>query len=314
MGKRITTEEFIERARKVHGDKYDYSKICYKTTHTNVSIICPIHGVFEQTASSHLQGHGCPKCAIEINSSKQRLGLNAFLKKSVEVHGNKYDYSKVNYINNSTKVCINCPIHGEFWQRPDKHLSGRGCWKCANEHISELRHDTFDDFVKKANIVHGNRFLYHKETYVNSKTKSLITCKKHGDFWQVPASHLSGVGCPLCNESKLEKKVALKLQENNIEFVRGYKTKWLDKQHLDFYLPQYNIAIECQGEQHFKHKKCWDKVKRNSLQHRIELDKRKLELCNKHNVKVLYYSDKKYLDNIITDENNLLEIIKKNDL
>lgn len=246
MGKRITTEDFIERARKVHGDKYDYSKICYKTTHTNVSIICPIHGVFEQTASSHLQGHGCPKCAIEINSSKQRLGLNAFLKKSVEVHGNKYDYSKVNYINNSTKVCINCPIHGEFWQ--------------------------------------------------------------------VPASHLSGVGCPLCNESKLEKKVALKLQENNIEFVRGYKTKWLDKQHLDFYLPQYNIAIECQGEQHFKHKKCWDKVKRNSLQHRIELDKRKLELCNKHNVKVLYYSDKKYLDNIITDENNLLEIIKKNDL
>ena len=309
MGKKLTTQEFIERARKIHGDKYDYSKVEYINSQVKICIICPIHGEFWQRPNDHMSGKGCSMCGN--NTTKT---LEQFIEEAKTVHGDKYNYSKVEYTNNHTKVRIICPIHGEFYQTPEKHLLGRGCWKCANKHISELRHDTFDDFVKKANVVHGDKFTYHRDTYVNSKTKTLITCEKHGNFWQLPSSHLSGVGCPLCNESKLEKKVALKLQKNNIEFVRGYKSKWLDKQHLDFYLPQHNIAIECQGEQHFKHKKCWDKTKRNSLQHRIELDRRKLELCTEHDIKLLYFSDKKYEDNIITDENKLIEEIKKYDL
>ena len=314
MGKKLTTEQFIERARKIHGDKYDYSKVEYNGNHTKVCIICSLHGEFWQTPAIHLKGCECPKCIIEKNSFKQRLGIESFIKRAREIHGDKYDYSKVDYINNRTKVHIICPKHGEFWQTPVKHLIGRGCRKCANERISEFRHDTFDDFVNKAVKVHGNKFEYHKETYVNSLNKILITCKIHGNFWQVPSSHLRGVGCPFCKESKLERNVAFKLQENEIEFVRSYKADWLDKQHLDFYLPQYNIAIECQGEQHFKAKKCWDKAERNSLEHRIDLDKQKLKLCEEHNIKLLYFSDKQYKDNIITNENKLLEEIKKYDI
>lgn len=132
-----TTEQFIEEAKKVHGDKYDYSKVEYINNHTNVCIICPEHGEFYQTPQHHInRKHGCPKCVKISTKIKHTLGIESFIKKSKQIHGSKYDYSKVEYVNSKTKVCVICPEHGEFFQTPSVHLRGCGCPKCAHEEHS----------------------------------------------------------------------------------------------------------------------------------------------------------------------------------
>jgi len=122
--KRLTTEEFIEKSIKVHGDRYDYSLVEYKNAHTKVKIICKEHGVFEQTPNTHLNGSGC----LECGGTKQ-LNTKKFIKKAKEIHGKKYDYSLVNYINAKTKIKIICTNHGEFEQTPNSHLNSCGLSK-----------------------------------------------------------------------------------------------------------------------------------------------------------------------------------------
>jgi hypothetical protein len=129
MSRKLTTEEFIEKAKKVHGDRYDYSEVKYTNTKTKIKIICFTHSVFQQTPRNHLQGQGCPKCANNIPLTKED-----FTKKARDIHGDKYDYSKVDYQNNHTKVEITCPVHGPFWQSPEKHINRKhGCQKCKAE-------------------------------------------------------------------------------------------------------------------------------------------------------------------------------------
>ena len=135
MPKRLTTEEFIAKARAVHGDRYDYSKVEYVNSKIKVTIVCPDHRDFEQTPSSHLQSSGCPDCATET----KRKTTEEFKAKARTVHGNKYDYSKVEYKNTRTDIIITCPEHGhgDFEQRPSHHLQGRGCPQCAESLVSE---------------------------------------------------------------------------------------------------------------------------------------------------------------------------------
>lgn len=130
--KRLTTEEFITRAREVHGDKYDHSLVEYVNWCTPVKIICPIHGVFEQTPGNHVHGKGCPQCARKQSSEQKRLGAEDFITRAREVHGDRYDYSLVVYINNFTRIKIICPEHGVFEQRPAMHLHKKhGCPQCS---------------------------------------------------------------------------------------------------------------------------------------------------------------------------------------
>ena len=132
-------KEFIEKAKEVHGDKYDYSKVEYVNNHTKVCIICPEHDEFWQTPNNHVHGQGCPYCYKQGIGKKikneKRIKIKTikkdFVEKAKEIHGDKYDYSKVNYINRNTKVCIICPEHGEFWQTPKNHLCGQGCPHCG---------------------------------------------------------------------------------------------------------------------------------------------------------------------------------------
>ena len=188
MPKRLTTEEFIEKAREIHGDKYNYSKVVYKSNKIKVCIICPKHGEFWQKPNDHLNGRGCPSC-----SGLKKLSLEEFIRRAKEVHGDKYDYSKVNYINSNTKVCIICLEHGEFWQNPHDHLNGNGCPKC----ISTFKLTT-KEFIRRAKDVHGDKYDYSKTKYVNKRTKICIICPEHGEFWQLPSSHLTGSGCSKC--------------------------------------------------------------------------------------------------------------------
>jgi superfamily II DNA or RNA helicase len=190
MSRKLTTEEFIKRAKEVHGDKYDYSKVEYKSAKEKVCIICPLHGEFWQIPSNHLHGYGCPKC-----SGKNRT-TEDFIAEARKIHGDKYDYSKVEYVNTKTKVCIICPEHGEFWQNPCDHLIGKGCPKCSGVNKSNT-----EEFVKKAKEIHGDKYDYSKVFYINNKTKVCIICTEHGEFWQTPINHLNGQGCPICCES-----------------------------------------------------------------------------------------------------------------
>lgn len=122
--RKLTTEEFVQKSREVHGDKYDYSKVDYKSGKDKVCIICPTHGEFYQAPSNHLRGQGCFGCSNSVPTTKE------FIKRAKEIHGSRYDYSKVDYKGNKTKITITCPVHGNFEQQPANHLHGQGCPTC----------------------------------------------------------------------------------------------------------------------------------------------------------------------------------------
>ena len=193
MVKKYTLKSFIEKARETHNDKYNYSKVNYVNIKTKICIICPKHGEFWQTPHDHLCGQGCPKCGNEKIAKIKQYTTEDFIQKAKEVHGDMYDYSKVNYINPLTKVCIVCPEHGEFWQKPANHLHGQGCPKCG-------RLGTTEAFIKRSKSVYGDKYDYSKTKYFTYIKPLLLKCNKCGhEFWQTPQKHFYGHGCPYCN-------------------------------------------------------------------------------------------------------------------
>lgn len=307
--KKITTTEFIKKAEKIHGDKYDYSKINYINATTKICIICPIHGEFWQEPRVHLSGGGCKLCANEYIANKNTKNIEYFISKAKQIHGDKYDYSKVKYKNILKKVCIICPKHGEFWQTPDNHLHGHGCRKCLFEKLTNINKSNKEEFIEKAKQIHGDKYDYSKVEYKNCDTNVKIVCPTHGEFEQTPYNHLHSSGCPHCKNWKLEEEISKFLENNNISFIRQKKFKWLGRQSLDIYIPQYNIAIECQGEQHFRPINYFGGIK--GFKKRVELDNLKNKLCKENGIKILYYSKKEMGKNIITNKKNILEEIKK---
>ena len=147
---------------------------------------------------------------------------------------------------------------------------------------------TKEDFIKRAREIHENKYDLSKVKYVNNHTKVCIICPEHGEFWQTVSMHLQGNGCPKCKQSHLEKEIEIFLEKNNIKYVYQKRFDWLGLQSLDFYLPDYNIAIECQGEQHFNEVLFFKNV---TLEKRIKLDERKYDLCKEHNINILYYTN-----------------------
>lgn len=204
MNKKLTKEEFIEKARNVHGDKYDYSKVKYIDNKTEIIIICPIHGEFKQTPNKHLLGHGCINCI-----KNKRYTNESFKERAIEIHDNKYDYSKLDVNNRDEKgrVCIICPIHGEFWQKPEKHLQGKGCKECGRERIKIKLSSTKEEFIKRAIKIHGDKYDYSKVKYNNANSDVIITCKIHGDFKQTPSKHLLGQECPKCKNHNITNEI-----------------------------------------------------------------------------------------------------------
>jgi len=192
MTESLTTSIFITKARKIHGNKYDYSRINYRTAHTKVVIVCSQHGPFEQTPNNHIRGKGCAKC-----SGKYHLTTKEFIDSARLVHGNRYDYSPTIFKTQSSKVQITCPAHGLFEQRADHHLSGHGCIKCAGKD----RYTT-QEYIDKVKRVHNYRYDYSQVNYRNAYTKIIIVCPEHGPFEQAPSGHLEGRGCPKCGGSQ----------------------------------------------------------------------------------------------------------------
>lgn len=256
MGKKLTTEEFIERARKVHGDRYDYSFVEYIGNQNKVKILCDKHKLFEQRPSAHMMGMGCKKCADEADGKRRRGTLEQFIEKSIKAHGNKYKYTKSVYIDSKTEICISCDNHGDFFQIPHHHTRGHGCPRCSKYNDYTI---TTKRFIEKAILVHGDTFDYSLTEYEGTNKKIIIICKKHKHkFSQTASNHLGGQGCPKCRSSRGERAIRNFLKNNNIKFDEqkkfetciNPKTGW--KLRFDFYLPDYDMLIEFDGEQHFK--------------------------------------------------------------
>lgn len=224
----------------------------------------------------------------------------------------KYVFDEETFIDSHTKMRVYCPKHGEFWMSP-KNLMRCECRKCSYEKRAINNRLTTDDFIKKAQNIHGLKYDYSKVEYKNAKDKVCLICLKHGEFWQTPNDHLSGKGCPSCNESHLEREVKNILDKNNIEYISQYKIKWLRKQSLDFYLSDYNIVIECQGKQHFGFGGWSENF---NFKQQFELDKIKKELCELNNLKIIYVVDNNLVDKIpdfITYKEDVISIKELDD-
>ena len=318
---RITTEEFIKRAKEVHGNKYDYSKVEYKSSRTKVCIICPEHGEFWQTPMKHLSRQGCPKCGLKkIWNKRGRTSIEQYVKEAQKIHGDKYDYSKVDFKRKNSKVCIICPEHGEFWQTLNKHINSKqGCPKCVG------KNKTTEDFIEEARKVHGDKYDYSKIQYKRSNIKVCIIChevdkdgNEHGEFWQTPSNHLWGKTCPKCaNEHNVYEMKLLKLIKDNFpqeEIIYQYRNKdVLGKKSIDIYFPKYKIGIEYQGRQHFISVTKFGGLK--TLEETQKRDLKKYEECVKNDINLLYFTynikekPEKYISNIFTNFNELKEEI-----
>ena len=220
-------------------------------------------------------------------------------------------------MNNYTKVCIICPKpkHGEFWQTPHNHTKGNGCPKCKNVYVP-----TMEEWIAYADKLHKGKYDYSKVDYINNYTKVCIKCHEHGEFWQRPSDHTQGAGCPKCNLSHLERSVMNYLDDVGITYDYQKRFKWLGKQSLDFYLPDYKVGIECQGKQHFFPIDFAGKGVEwacKKFAYTISRDKRKKALCEKHDIKLLYFGDTPNYDTFLgeavhDDVQYLIDYLKNN--
>jgi very-short-patch-repair endonuclease len=239
MTRKLTQEQIINKSIETHGNKYNYSKTIYKNAITKVIIICNKHGEFMQLAYSHISGAGCKKCSIEYISNLHRLSPDKFINKANKIHNNKYDYSKVEYINSQTKIIIICKEHGEFIQKPNEHLRGCGCTKCGKISMINKQSKTQEQFIKEANNIHKNQYDYSKAVYKNSHTKVIIICLIHGEFQQDAQSHLSGTGCMDCFGNR-KNTIEQFIKESNIIHINKY-----DYSKVNYINCDTNIIIIC---------------------------------------------------------------------
>ena len=240
MNQNNKTLKWIEKAKLVHGNKYDYSKVVYKKSCEKVIIICKEHNEFEQIAAGHLRGNNCKKCATKNVGISQKTNILDFINRSNIIHNNKYDYSKVVYKNSDTKVIFICLEHGEFEQLPSEHLKGRGCKKCGIIKNSKNNTNTTINWIKKAKLIHENKYDYSKIEYIHSEQKLIIICPEHGEFEQIASNHLRGYGCKQCfYDKKLKSKEQFII---DINLIHGDK---YDYSKVNYINSKEKIIIIC---------------------------------------------------------------------
>lgn len=290
MSKKLTTEEFIEKAKLIHGDRYDYSLVEYTGNKNKIRILCKEHGVFLQTPSNHLNSHICVYC-----SGLNKKSNTEFIKELKIKHGNKYDYSLVEYNGNKKDILIICKEHGNFKQSAITHLRGSICPKCN----IVLQSKTNEWFITKCKLIHHNRYDYSNTLYKNARTNVDIICKIHGVFSQNSRSHLNGKGCPVCKNSKGELYIINYLNKNNIiyNFQKTFDDcKNVNSLPFDFYLPELNICIEFNGRQHYEPVSIFGG--KNGFELQKIRDNIKKEYCHNNNILLItikFDEDIKYI-------------------
>lgn len=285
---KYNTEIFIEKAKLIHGNKYDYSKAYYINSQTKVCIICPKHGEFWQKPYSHLNGNGCPSCV-----GLKKRDSESFIEKAISVHGNRYDYSKTKYVNKRSKVIITCKIHGDFEQAANNHLRGQGCPLCGKKYASEYRKNDFSHFIKESTNRFGEKysFPYIEKEYENSHSKITIKCNDCGtEFEKIACDHLTSPqgGCPSCfskiskPENEIYEYIVSLIGKDNVikndrESIKPFE--------IDIYIPKYKIGIEYNGL--FWHSEKCIKNKNYHLE--------KTEMCENNGIRLIQIFEDEYL-------------------
>lgn len=248
-----TKEDFVARAVVVHGNKYDYSMVDYRGSFSEVSVVCPEHGIFKTKPNNHLQGRGCPPCGRKSASIKRSATFSHFLSSAKKIHGERYEYSESSFKKMSGTTTITCQEHGEFYQNAHDHVAGAGCPSCAEEKVklfNESRSMDSCHFIEKAQNTHGSRYGYDLVDYKRNSEPVKIICPEHGEFKQRPDSHYAGSGCPKCSSgnrvSKEEGEVfaifsslASDAEQSNRKLIAPYE--------LDMVSCKHGIAIEING-------------------------------------------------------------------
>jgi hypothetical protein len=298
-----TKDKFEEDAKEIHGEKYKYHLVEYKTAHTPIKIWCPIHGEFEQTPNAHLAGKGCDDCG----GSKLKTTAK-FIQEANDVHDYFYTYPFADYKNAFTPIKICCPIHGEFEQPPHSHLTGYGCGTCGGTKLK-----TLEEFIEEAELVHDKKYTYPLAEYKGGHVPIKICCPKHGEFEQPPSSHLAGHGCPKCITSRGEIKILGILKKLSIKNKPQYKNetcrgkKWLLPFDFGILDDDGNVLglIEYQGVQHFRPiyfgKGMTKEAAERSFNDLQITDKIKKEWCKKNKIPLLclrYDEDKDLRKNL----------------
>lgn len=231
-----------------------------------------------------------------MKRKQYRLTQEIFEERSNVIHNWKYDYSIAKYKNQREDVEIICPIHGKFKQTPKRHMNGQGCPECGMEYARVWRKNDWTHFIEESNKRFNNSYVFPniENEYENSHSKITLKCKICGnEFSKIACDHLTSPhgGCSHYEKStsKLEDEVEKELINNDIEFVRQKKFKEMGALELDFYLPKYNTAIECQGRQHFV------SVDRfggdDGLEKTLKRDALKRKFCEENGIKLLYYGN-----------------------
>ena len=283
MGKLKSNKEFIQEAMKVHGELYDYSTTKYINAKTKVVIKCKIHGDFIQSPRTHLRGQGCRLCGIDARVKNSIIPFKVFEEKAFTIHNNFYSYNESSYVSLGKNMEIICPTHGSFTQKPEKHLMGRGCMKCAGNFPL-----TLDDFKKRADKVHRNSYDYTTSEYNGINHPIDIICKAHGKFSQQAAAHLKGSKCPKCAHSisvsedeivKIIESMGLNVIVRNRKIIKPYE--------LDIYIPELNKAIEFNGTY-------WHYSEKHFIPGKHGL---KSKLCRQKGIKLLHVREDLWLIN-----------------
>lgn len=293
--KKLTTEDFVNKAIEAHGFKYNYSNTNYIGSNDYIYFVCSIHGEVFQRPLNHIQGKGCPKCSNNV------LTNEIFKKRCNIIHNNFYNYSLVKLKNTNSVVKIICPTHGIFNQKVATHLEGFGCKRCS----SDVNRSNTKDFIEKSKLTHGDKYDYSITVYVNKRTKVDIKCLIHGDFKQRPDIHTRGSGCPTCKTSKGEISIINFLTQNKIKFIYQYTfndCKNINVLPFDFYLPDYNICIEFNGRQHYMPIEYFGGD--NTLKLIQKNDKIKKQYCKNNNIKLKII---KYTNNLEKEFNKIFK-------
>jgi hypothetical protein len=267
---RLNKDIFIKRANDIHCNKFNYDLVQFKTVHDFITIQCPIHGCFEQKAYSHLKGVGCKQCGHARSAERRKTTHDDFIKKAKEIHGDKYDYSFVNYTHSNVPVKIICKIHGEFDQTPKSHLRAQGCPTCnMGGRLSR------GEFIKRAKEIHGGKYDYSLVNYTHSKVPVTIICKIHGEFNQTPESHIKQrSGCQSCGA-----RITVSKDEVEIyNFVKSLVPTAIQTdrsiiypKELDVVIPSHKLAIEFNGV--YWHNDSVNKNTQRHLEKRLQCEK-----------------------------------------
>lgn len=316
-----TFEQFVEKGRKKHGDKYEYFKETYVNSHTKTKIYCnTCHRYFYQMPSMHVSKNGCPHC----NPMPKPLSHEEFVARTKISHPNLEVLSE--YKGKDNYVTVRCKIHDYTYKTtPHRLIAGNNCQKCYNERRGETLRKSIEQILKECREIHGSKYEYPSidNEYKTSASKITIICPVHGRFKQSMNKHvICRHGCPKCNQSHMERDIMKLLEKYNIRYDYQKRFNWLGQKSLDFYLPEHNIAIECQGEQHFLPRKIFKGEE--GLNYNIQRDIAKNLACKENNINLLYIIPKKYIKksfqkkflNIYKEENVLIyeDILKDNNI